>query len=156
MKKSLLVTICFVAMIVLSFAFTKDEPHYKNLKILPKHITKPELDSVMHHFSLSLGVRCGFCHKHSDDMKTWDFASAENKHKLTARQMMKMMQKIINKYFDVAGTKGLNAKLLVTCYTCHHGTNDPSTKPPMPQPKEQRPPSDSSKTSPSDTTRHNQ
>jgi hypothetical protein len=155
MKKSLFVTLGLTAMIALSFAFTRDEPHYKNLKILPKNITKEQMDSVMHHFSLSLGVRCNFCHIHNDDTKTWDFASDENKHKLAARGMMKLTQKINNKYFDVAGTKGLDAKLLVTCYTCHHGSNDPSTKPPMPQFPQQRPPGDSARQR-QDTTRRNQ
>jgi hypothetical protein len=116
----------------MSLSFTKDEPRFKNLKILPKNITKEQMDSVMHHFSLSLGVRCNYCHVHNEAADTWDMAADDNKHKLRAREMMKLTQKINNKYFSVAGTKGLNAQLLVTCYTCHHGSNDPSTKPPMP------------------------
>jgi len=152
MKKTFLVTVGMIALIVTSLSFTRDEPKFKNLKILPKNITKEQMDSVMHTFSLSLGVRCNFCHKHSDDFKTWDFASDENKHKLRAREMMKLTQKINNKYFAVAGTKGLNATLLVTCYTCHHGSNDPSTIPPRPQPR----PVDSTRREGLDTTRHNQ
>src|SRR5947209_18898767 len=118
MKKTFLFSIGMVLLVIVSVSFTKsvsntvDEPQYKNLKILPKNINKEQLDSVMHHFSLSLGVRCTFCHVHSDDMKTWDFASDDNKHKLTARQMMKMMQKINDKYFSVSNTKKLDAQLL--------------------------------------------
>jgi hypothetical protein len=165
MKRSLIITFSLFAIIAISMAFTKDEPKYKNLKILPKNINKEQLDSVMHHFSLSLGVRCTFCHVHSDDMKTWDFASDDNKHKLTARQMMKMMQKINDKYFSVSNTKKLDAKLLVTCYTCHHGSNDPATKavmPPRPangtdsvRRQQVRPMNeDSSRRNGTDTTRH--
>jgi hypothetical protein len=37
----------------MSFAVTKDEPTYKNLKVLPKNINKKQMDSVMHHFTSS-------------------------------------------------------------------------------------------------------
>jgi len=149
MKKSLFVTLGFVGMIGLSLAFTKqDDPIYKNLKVLPKDISKEQLDSVMHHFTASLNVRCNFCHVRNEEAKTWDFASDDNKHKLVARDMMKMMDKINDKYFDVSGAKkDLNAKLMVTCYTCHHGATDPATKPPKPQ-QQQR--------SQQDSTRRNQ
>ena len=158
MKKTLLISISMVLLVIVSVSFTKsvsvtkDEPQYKNLKILPKNISKEQMDSVMHHFSLSLGVRCNFCHKHSDDFKTWDFASDENKHKLRAREMLKLTQKINNKFFAVSGVKGLNATLLVTCFTCHHGSNDPSTQPPPSMPR----PADSTRREGTDSTRHNQ
>jgi cytochrome c553 len=146
MKKSLLVTMGLAAAIFVSLAFTKDDPIYKNLKILPKNITKQQMDSVMHHFSLSLGVRCNFCHMRNDSTKTWDFASDENKHKLVARDMMRMMDKINDKYFDMtSGKKDLDTKLMVTCYTCHHGATDPATIPPIPERPQQRPPTDSTK-----------
>lgn len=134
MKRSFLITLGLAAMVTVSLAFTKDDPVYKNLKILPKNITKHQMDSVMHHFSLSLGVRCNFCHMRNDSTKTWDFASDENKHKLIARSMMEMTTKINDKYFDVTGGKrSLDTRLMVTCYTCHHGANDPATIPPMPE-----------------------
>src|SRR3954469_23772051 len=103
MKKSFLVTLGLVGMIAVSLAFTKQDPQYKNLKILPKNITKEQMDSVMHHFSLSLGVKCNFCHMRNEETKTWDFASDENKHKLVARDMMKMTNKLNDKYFPFAG-----------------------------------------------------
>ena|ERR1700694_3713841 len=146
MKKSLLVTVALATAVTVSLAFTKDDPVYKNLKVLPKNITKQQMDSVMHHFSLSLGVRCNYCHVHNDSAKTWDFASDVNKHKLAARGMMRMMDRINEKYFDVTGgKKDLNARLMVTCYTCHHGSPDPATIPPMPEHLQPRPPTDSTK-----------
>jgi hypothetical protein len=131
MKKTFLVTTAFVFIIIASLAFTsKDEPKYKNLKILPKNITHEQMDSVMHHFTASLNVKCNFCHIRNEETKQWDFASDDNKHKLVARNMMKMTQKINDKYFDVTGSKNnLNAQLMVTCYTCHHGSTDPAVKP---------------------------
>ena len=148
MKKTFAVILGFAAIITLSLAFTKKEdPVYKNLKILPKNITKEQLDSVMHHFTASLSVKCNFCHVRNEEAKTWDFASDDNKHKLVAREMMKMTDKINDKYFDVTGSKKnkLDAQLMVTCYTCHHGNTDPATKAPKPEPRPQ-----------GDSTRRNQ
>ena len=118
-----------VIMVAISLAFTKDDPKYKNLKILPKNITHEQMDSVMHHFSNSLGVNCQFCHLKIDSTNKWDFASDANKHKLVARDMMKMMDKINDKYFDLTGGKrDLNTQLMVTCFTCHHGKTEPEVK----------------------------
>jgi hypothetical protein len=132
MKRSLLVTLGFVALVSVSLAFTKDDPGYKNLKVLPRNITKEQMDSVMHHFANSLGVKCSFCHVRNDSTKKWDFADDGNPHKLKAREMMKMTDKINDKYFDVTGgRRDLNTALMVTCYTCHHGSTDPATRPPV-------------------------
>jgi hypothetical protein len=157
MKKTFFVITGFIGMIGLSLAFThKEDPVYKNLKILPKNINKEQLDSVMHHFSASLGVRCNYCHVRNEDAKTWDFASDDNKHKLVARDMMKMMDKINDKYFNVTGgKKNLNAQLMVTCYTCHHGSNEPATKAPRPQQQQPRPQGDSTRQNRQDSTRQN-
>jgi hypothetical protein len=132
MKKTALVVAVMASLIAMSFRLTEKpgDPIYKNLKVLPKNITKEQMDSVMHHVSNSLGVKCNFCHIRNDSTKTWDFPSDANKHKLQAREMMKMTQKINDKFFDVANTKGLNAKLMVTCYTCHNGHAEPRRTPP--------------------------
>jgi hypothetical protein len=128
MKRTFLVTLALAAMITVSLAFTKDEPKYKNLKILPKNITEKQLDSVMHHFTNSLNVKCNFCHVRNDSAKTWDYAADGNKHKLIARDMMRLTNEINDKYFDFTGGKrDLNAQLSVTCFTCHHGKKQPET-----------------------------
>jgi hypothetical protein len=145
MRKSVLVIAGFVALISVSLAFTDatQERIYKNLKVLPKDITKPQLDSVMQHFTASLGVKCNFCHVRTADNKDWDFPSDANKHKLIAREMMEMTTKINKKYFDMTG-KGLNASLMVSCYTCHNGKPEPAVKPARPQ-QPSRPNTDSTK-----------
>jgi len=140
MRKSALITALFAAMIVASLAFTSDEPQYKNLKVLPKKITKPQLDSVMHQFTGALGVKCNYCHKYDADTKKMDFASDEIKHKLVARSMMKMTAKINKKYFDVTGKQSLDAKLMVGCYTCHHGQEEPTVYAPHVEGPQQGPP----------------
>ena len=148
MKKTWLFMLSFSAFMLLSLAFTKeDDSLYKNLKVLPKNITKEQMDSVMHHFTASLNVKCNFCHVKREGEAHPDFASDDNKHKLVAREMMKMTDKINDKYFNISGgKKNLDAKLMVTCFTCHHGATDPATKAPKPEPQPQRTPSDSTKT----------
>jgi len=135
MRKSVLVIGVFAGLLFASLAFTEPKDRlYKNLKVLPKDITKPQMDSVMQSFTAALGVKCNFCHVRTADNKDWDFPSDANKHKLVARDMMKMTTKINKKYFDVTG-KGINASLMVTCFTCHNGKPEPATRAPKPQTK---------------------
>src|SRR3954466_5168119 len=138
MKKTLLLT-TIVAFIALSFAFQENPVHYENLKVLPKNTTKKEMDSIMRHFSMSLGVRCNFCHvRNNDAQKSFNFASDSSKHKVVARSMFKMMNKINKKYFkpgddenrDVANNG--NRIPQVSCYSCHHGKENPENRPPAP------------------------
>lgn len=130
MRKSLLVTLGLILLITVSTAFTKDDPGYKNLKVLPKNITYEQMDSVMHHFTDALNVKCTFCHIKREGEEHPDFASDANKHKLIARDMMRMTNKINKKYFNLTGGKqDLSSTLMVTCYTCHHGSTDPAIKP---------------------------
>jgi hypothetical protein len=136
MKRVLTVTICFIALVLMSFAITKDEPLYKNLKVLPKNTTKKQMDSVMHHFTGSLGVKCNFCHVFNTEKKALDFASDDNKHKNISRDMMRMTARLNKKYFDIKNSKSLDAKLEVTCFTCHNGKEHPGTLPPPPPKKD--------------------
>jgi hypothetical protein len=130
MKKTALIVSVFAGMIALSFAFTKaDEPRYKNLKVMPKNTTKQQMDSVMKHFTASLGVKCNHCHVYNEAQKSMDFASDGNEHKGIARDMMRMTSKINSKYFDVKNSKSLEADLEMTCYTCHNGKTHPAKWP---------------------------
>lgn len=130
MNRSFFVIAVIACLIAASFAFiTADVPPYKNLKILKKDISKEELDSIMHFFSMSLGQRCGFCHVRNEAENTIDFASDENPHKDVARQMMRMTVKINKQYFDFRESKKEDLVETVTCYTCHHGKGEPEDKP---------------------------
>jgi hypothetical protein len=134
MKKAAFVICSFMMIIFISSAFiTKDGPKYKNLKILKKDISKEELDSVMHHFTNSLGQKCNFCHVKREQDK-WDFASDSIGEKLIARKMMLMAMKINEQNFNTEKDKTNNIGTLqaVTCYTCHHGQARPENKPPRP------------------------
>jgi hypothetical protein len=94
------------------------------------------MDSVMHHFTGSLGVKCNFCHVFNTEKKALDFASDDNKHKNISRDMMRMTARLNKKYFDIKNSKSLDAKLEVTCFTCHNGEEHPGTLPPPPPKKD--------------------
>ncbi len=127
-KKTLVAIIAGLFMIA-GIAATKppEAPKYKNLKILPKKISKEDLDKVMDHFKTALGVKCSFCHAPSKDTaQKWpDFASDEKPEKLIARKMMKMTSKINSKFFsDNKNEQGV-AVPAVECMTCHRGSPHP-------------------------------
>jgi hypothetical protein len=83
----------------------------KNLKVLPKDITKDELKALMkNNIAKALGVTCDHCHD-IDDM------SKDTEKKEIARAMMKMTSEI--------NTKNFKGKNRVTCLTCHNGDIKP-------------------------------
>jgi hypothetical protein len=140
MKKTFLIA-SIVCLISISFAFRQNPPRYENLKVLPKNTTKKEMDTIMRHFALSLGVRCNFCHaRNNDAQKSFNFASDSSKNKLVARNMYKMMTKINKKYFKPEDNENRdlsnNANRIpqVSCYSCHHGKENPENRPPAPPP----------------------
>ncbi len=99
---------------------------FKNLKVLPKKITKDELDKVMHHYNKALGVKCNFCHAPAaNGGKGLNFASDEKKEKLIARDMMKMTSKLNQKYFGSKKDVINHAVMEVNCNTCHRGNEHP-------------------------------
>ncbi len=81
---------------------------YRNIQLL-KDIPSTQLIPTMRFISASLGVECEFCHLGD--------RSADTDHKNTARKMMTMMMAINKDSFG--------GQREVTCYTCHHGTNNP-------------------------------
>ena len=145
MKKTFLVTLAFVALVALSCAVTKQNnptanSQYKNLKVLPQNITKEQMDSVMHHFTASLNVKCNFCHVRDEQTNQMNWASDDNKHKAAARQMMTMTNELNKKYFNLTGAViTISTPLMVTCYTCHHGNAEPTGNPPHQERAQQRP-----------------
>jgi hypothetical protein len=133
MKRSTIVIVGLVLLVAVSSAFSKiKDPGYKNLRILPKNITEKQMDSVMHHFTASLNVKCNFCHIKQEAFgnEIWDWASDSNKHKLVAREMMAMTNKLNDEHFPYSGkAEDLSTILTVTCYTCHNGNKEPQTRP---------------------------
>ncbi|WP_188626307.1 c-type cytochrome [Pedobacter quisquiliarum] len=119
-----------LSLVVFMSAFMpiKQERIYKNLKVLPKDISKEDLGTVMDGFKTSLGVKCNYCHAPSETEKgKLDFASDAKPEKGTARMMMLMTAKINKKYFHIKDVKNPNAILPVSCITCHNGNERPKT-----------------------------
>jgi hypothetical protein len=129
MKSKAFLILCFLIATVFLMSGFMPQPatkRYVNLKVLPKDISKDELDSVMDGFKTALGVKCGFCHApKKDDPKRLDFASDAKEEKETARMMMKMTAKLNKKYFHVKDANVPNVVLAVNCITCHRGNTDP-------------------------------
>ena len=132
MKKLHLAFILLLCFGFMSFYILNDDPPYKNLKVLPRNISKEQMDSVMKHFTASLGVKCNFCHSFNQQTKSMDFVTDTNEHKQIARSMIKMTNQLNKKYFDIKNSKSLDAKLEVSCFTCHNGKEHPTVQAPKP------------------------
>jgi hypothetical protein len=102
-----------------------DEP-FKNLKVLPKNISKEEMHKTMEEWEHALGARCSFCHMRNEDTKKMDFAADGKPEKEMAREMYKMTQEINKKYFHAQ--KDSTDRIMessINCYTCHRGVSHP-------------------------------
>ena len=111
MRKIVLTALFLAGVTMTGYAFA--QAGGKNLKILPKTMTKPEIKKIMKSISDGLGVQCDHCHN-TDDM------SLDTPKKEKAREMMKMSAEINKQYF-----KG---EMKVTCITCHNGAAKPKSK----------------------------
>lgn len=124
-KKTITLTVLMLTVFILSAFMPPPEQKAKNLKVLPKDISKEALDEVMDGFKAALGVKCNFCHApQADNPKKLDFASDAKPEKEMARNMMRMTAKINKKYFH----NKEEALLVVSCVTCHNGHEHPLSK----------------------------
>ncbi len=124
MNRKLTTLLGLVLCITLCSLALPEDPKPKNLKVLSKNISHDELKEIMKGFNNALGVKCNFCHEQSKvDMEKLDFVSDENKHKLIARDMMRMTMRINKKYFKHEENP------VVSCYTCHGGNKKPRFAP---------------------------
>jgi len=102
-------------------------PEPKNLKVLPKNMSRREVIEVMRGFTRGLGVRCTECHvskvEGSDRPDDMDYAADKKPQKETARKMLKMVANIN----DQIGKMDLKDVPQVGCVTCHHGVKRPET-----------------------------
>jgi hypothetical protein len=103
----------------------------QNAQVLPADIGSDQLRDTMRMFSMSLGVRCTYCHVGEEGvpLNQLDFVSDANPHKNIARGMVRMVQHINQQALPaIAGLE----QPRVTCYTCHRGSTEPATVPPPP------------------------
>jgi hypothetical protein len=101
---------------------------YENLQVLPKDIKREALVQRMREFSLSLNVRCQYCHTGGDGISFdgVDFKSDDKSAKKKARQMMRMVEEINTKLLTAVPDR-VEPAVRVDCVTCHHGLAVPRT-----------------------------
>jgi tetratricopeptide (TPR) repeat protein len=99
---------------------------FTNLKVLPKDISRAELQSTMRGFAFALNVRCEHCHVEKAGGKRFemDFAADDKEAKKTARVMLEMVAAINRDYISKVSK---TPPIQVQCVTCHHGLAEPRT-----------------------------
>jgi hypothetical protein len=101
-------------------------PRPKNLQVLPKDISVPDLMAMMRGYTKALGVECEFCHAEDPQTHHLDYASDAKPDKTIARTMIRMTQEINTKYLaTVNDADATPAQKTVTCGTCHRGHSMP-------------------------------
>lgn len=155
MKKSFIIIAgCLFCIFGFQAFTTLHQPGFENLHILPKDISKDALDSVMHFFTASLGVKCTYCHVKNGATDKIEFAKDDKPEKQIARKMMLMNIDINKNHFQQIAEAMDSGKMVmptdtaavsymlryVTCYTCHHGDPHPENKPPKKNMENNKPP----------------
>ena len=106
----------------------QQQEQYKNLKVLPKDISRDSLGAVMRSFTGALGVRCSYCHaqKHgTNSPDSIDFTLDDKPEKDKARFMLRMVRAInVDLLSDIPEPA---VGLSVGCVTCHRGSPLPQT-----------------------------
>jgi predicted Zn-dependent protease len=91
---------------------------------------RPELTAFMRGVALSLGVRCNHCHvvtgQDANGREEFDYSLDDKDTKKTAREMLRMVMDINEKYLPAMG-RTITASNRVSCETCHHGLSKPQT-----------------------------
>jgi hypothetical protein len=98
----------------------------KNLKILPKSLSRDSLVKVMRGMASALGVSCDHCHAPFADttIQRLDYASDAKATKRVARDMMRMVSDI-NKKVDRALPDSARRTVMVQCISCHRAATRP-------------------------------
>src|SRR5213594_116030 len=98
-----------------------------HVKVIPKNTPVPQVVGIMRNFAGALGVRCQFCHVGQEGMPLgqFDFAKDEKRTKLTARQMMRMVEEINRRLDTLPEHAQMTSHVEVTCQTCHRGVSRP-------------------------------
>ena len=98
-----------------------------NVKVIPKNTPVMQVVGMMRNFTGALGVRCPFCHvgQEGQPLTTFDFAKDEKRTKLTARQMMRMVEEINRRLDTLPEHMKMTSHVEVTCQTCHRGVSRP-------------------------------
>src|SRR5438552_15192936 len=98
-----------------------------NVKVIPKNTPVMQVVGIMRNFAGALGVRCQYCHvgQEGQPLGQFDFARDEKRTKLTARQMMRMVEEINRRLDTLPEHEKMTSHVEVTCTTCHRGVSRP-------------------------------
>src|SRR5260221_4040758 len=98
-----------------------------NVKVIQKNTPVMQVVGMMRNFAGALGVRCPFCHvgQEGQPLAQFDFAKDEKRTKLTARQMMRMVEEINRRVDTLPEHAQMTSHVEVTCNTCHRGVSRP-------------------------------
>lgn len=144
LNRKLMVITTMIIVVMIGVAGTtppKQSNVYKNLKILPQDLTREQMHDIMEgQFADGLGIKCDYCHYKDAGADHPDFASDANPKKDIAREMMTMVLQMNKENFKVQKPMIGDSLMVVTCYTCHHGSANPDTKSKIPVVHEWGPP----------------
>jgi hypothetical protein len=123
----------------------------RNLKVLPRDLSREQLLAIMRTFTRGLGVRCNHCHvvTATTPEEVLDFASDAKEEKRVARVMIQMTQQINTEWLERVeqaeghaadasaepATAAAMTQPRVGCWTCHRGKTEPEMPPPPPAPR---------------------
>ena len=98
-----------------------------NVKVIPKNTPVEQVVGMMRNFAAGLGVRCPYCHvgQEGQPLAQFDFAKDEKRTKLTARQMMRMVEEVNRRLDTLPEHAHMTSHVEVTCKTCHRGVSRP-------------------------------
>jgi photosynthetic reaction center cytochrome c subunit len=118
------IPLCLLCLFAARFTLLGQRPQlaeevFKNVQVL-KGIPVDEFMSTMGIFSAALGMSCEDCHA-SNDSKWENYGLDTSPRKQTARRMVQMVAALNKNNFG--------GRQMVTCWTCHRGTNSPKITP---------------------------
>jgi hypothetical protein len=121
----------FIVAGIAATPFPQEKPDWKNLKVMPKNTTEEQMERIMYQYTRQLSVTCLHCHPYTKPdifPKRVDFVTDELPEKVIARNMMRMTNKINQKYFNYKIDYRLEYMVKhpgITCFTCHRGLPKP-------------------------------
>jgi hypothetical protein len=93
---------------------------FENLRVLPRDIPRDSLVQVMRTISMSLGVRCTYCHvgdENAVNFAGFDFDSDDKRPKEVARFMMRMVRDLNGRTLAELPDRR-DPPVVVGCFTC--------------------------------------
>ncbi len=125
MKKWQVIFIILGGVLITLGAYTK--PNGENIDGMTQQHGRRRLDSIMTEWSVSLGVKCSYCHaRHADtNQPGLNYDSEKKPEKRTARNMYRMTSYLNANYFNFANSTEPDTIHVVICYTCHRGRPKP-------------------------------